>query len=179
MTRKVDVTGRSTGAYRPRGRATKWQMETPFIYLPSALTDSPSWWGLNPPAFHFVFFLINEHMRHGGTANGQLLAPYAQLEAVGISSRDIRSAIDMAVAFGIVRQTHAGERLGGRTGASRFALAWLPTSDGAPPTNGFKAITQADVRLYVQERKHDRQVKAASKAARATAAAAGTQPRFI
>jgi hypothetical protein len=113
------------------------------------------------PARRFLDFLELEHMHHGGAENGRLLAPYSQLEAFGISSRDISPAIEMVLAFGFVARTVHGERNGGRANASRYRLTWLPTAEGDLPTEDYKRVTEADVRAFLDERRHLRRCKRA------------------
>lgn len=161
--RKADATGRSIGASRPAGAARKWKIGEAFIHFPLSLLLSPGWKCLSSPARRFVDFLALEHLTHGGRENGRLYAPHAQLDGAGISSRDTKDAIDMAVAFGLVRITTQGARLNGRGGASRYALTWLPTADGAPPTYDYKRITQAEVASLLSEFKAKRDLKKARK----------------
>ena len=54
--------------------------------LPLSLLTSLAWRSLSLNARRFVEFLMIEHMRHGGKANGKLLAPRRQLEQFGIGS---------------------------------------------------------------------------------------------
>lgn len=151
MARKVLQNGRS-GGFAHSGRAKRWRPEPPFLILPRALLESPGYRALSVPARHVVDFLQLEHLSHGGAENGRLLAPYAQLEKFGISSRDIRGALDMAEAFGIIRCTQRGERLGGRTKASTYALTWYPTADGELPSEEFRRVTVQDVDAFFGER---------------------------
>jgi len=73
-----------------------------------------------------------EHMRHGGKANGKLLAPRRQLEQFGIGSHFISSAIEECEHIGLVNvRRGVGRR------PSLYALTWLPLCDGSEPSNGF------------------------------------------
>lgn len=144
---RVDATGRSTGRLvHFGGRAKSWKIEGQFIPHPLAMRESPGFRALNMAARRFLDFLELEHMRHGGRENGRLLAPYNQLVASGITRRDIRPAIDLLLAVGFIGRTKHGERQGGRPNASRYSLTWLPTYDGALPTEEFLGVTEADVR---------------------------------
>ena len=71
-------------------------------------------------------------MRHGGKANGKLLAPRRQLEQFGIGSHFISSAIEECEHIGLVNvRRGVGRR------PSLYALTWLPLCDGSEPSNGF------------------------------------------
>lgn len=158
--RKADATGRSTGKALLQGRAKRWKMEPPFVQMPLALIQSPGFLYLNAPAYKILMFLLREHAQHGGAENGRLLAPHAQLRALGISGRCIRPAFDMLVAFGMIRRTSETDdrlqrRQGGKENAATFALTWWPTWDGELPTEDFLKITTGDV-LAFKGNAHDR-----------------------
>jgi len=150
--RKHDATGRSAGGYLPVGRAGKWKFIEGFVGFPQSLLESPGFMRLSPPAWRVLCFLLREHLRAGGRENGYLLAPYAQVEQVGVSSRDVSSALRELQAFGIIRKTKEGERLGGRRGASHYALTWLPTADGQWPTEDFRKVRWEQVDEFFRER---------------------------
>ncbi len=111
--------------------------------------------GIN--ARRLLDFLMIEHMHHAGTENGNLLAPYNQLVKFGIPRSEISKAIDALIASGFV-EVARGERLGGRPGASRYRLTWLPKAEGTPATNRWRQVTRDDVSNRRQER-HDYEAK--------------------
>lgn len=149
--KRVDATGRSTGEIRHyAGRAKRWKFEEGFIGEPQSLLESPGYRRLTYPAFKVLTFLKLEHTRHGGAENGRLLAPHAQLRAWGISPRKVKPALKMLEAFGIIRCTSDGERLGGRPKAATYALTWLPTCDGTLPSDDYKRVTLGDVLLILE-----------------------------
>jgi hypothetical protein len=101
-----------------------------FVKLPRTLLASAAWRSLTINARRFLDFLMIEHMRHGGKANGLLLAPWDQLEASGIGHRLVSAAIEEAERLGLVDcRRGVGRR------ASAYALTWLPLSDGTAPSN--------------------------------------------
>src|SRR5467141_2866155 len=51
-----------------------------FAAIPPVLLQSLVWNSLGIYEFRFIFFLLGEHLRHGRTMNGYLLATYDQLE---------------------------------------------------------------------------------------------------
>jgi hypothetical protein len=132
-------------------------LDTPFVGHSRAMRESPGFAALNLAARRVLDFIELEHLAHGGTDNGNLMAPYAQLEKTGISSRDIRPAIEMLTVFGFIRRTDAGERLGGRPNAATYALTFYPTFDGTPPTEDFRIVTLADVKFLLAERSTHRE----------------------
>ncbi|HEX3919375.1 MAG TPA: hypothetical protein VHW60_18720 [Caulobacteraceae bacterium] len=160
VTHKTNPTGRSRGAVAYTGRARGWKPEAPFIAVPLTLIDCPSYRALTSPARRALDFLIREHLRHGGTQNGSLLAPYRQLQDWGISNRDVAPALRMLAAFGLIQRTRVGSRLGGKDGSATYALAWLPAS-GSLPTNAFKQVTMADIEAYISEQLLRRQQRQA------------------
>ena len=147
-----NATGRSVGAHRPAGRARRSQLDEPFVMLPLSLMDSMGWRCLSSPARKIIDFLLREYMRSAGRENGRLLAPYIQIQAVGVSRRDIAGAFRELEAFGIVRSTKSALRLEGRRGATRYALTWLPTADGALPTNDYKRVSRQTVEAFALEK---------------------------
>lgn len=161
--RGVDKTGRSTTKVIRFGKAKRWTFAEQFVGHPLSLRESPGFRALTMPPRRILDFLELEHMAHAGTENGQLLAPYKQLVAFGVSRRDICPGLDMLEAFGIIRRTERGERLEGRPKASKYALTWLPTHDGAQPTEDYRRVTAVDVVAFVREATLRRAQKAAQR----------------
>ena len=147
--KRHDATGRSTGQVVHFSKAKRWQFAEGFVGEPQSLLESPGYRQLNLPALKILTFIKTEHCRHGGTENGNLMAPHRQLKAIGISPRKIKPALEMLEAFGIIRCTSDGSRLGGRPNAATYALTWYPTQDGALPTEAYKAITRLDVEAFM------------------------------
>ena len=73
-----------------------------------------------------------EHMNHGGLENGNLMAPYGQLEDFGIGRRLINQTIEDLERRGLIDVDRIGMRH-----ATRFALTWLPVN-GLHPTNRWR-----------------------------------------
>lgn len=147
--KRHDVTGRSTRRVLSFGKAKRWAFSEAFVGEPQSLLESPGYRHLNLPAFRILTFLKIEHVQHGGAENGRLLAPHLQLRALGISGRKIKPALAMLEAFGFIRRTSDGSRMGGRPNAATYALTWLPTCDGSLPTEDFKAITRLDAQAIM------------------------------
>lgn len=72
-------------------------------------------------------FLLYEHAQHGGRENGNLAAPYRQLEAWGVTAADVSKGMAELMLTGFVERTKEGRRLDGVGVPARYALTWLPT----------------------------------------------------
>ena len=112
------------------------------------LIESPAWLTMPVNTKRFIEFLELEHLRHGGRENGELLAPYNQLMAFGISRRLIPATISDAVTRGLVEVTHRGRshHFGRKVDPSRYRLTYLQWilrgatgPDWIPPTNDWRA----------------------------------------
>jgi hypothetical protein len=105
-----------------------------FIKIPRELLESAAWRALGINALRLLFFLMIEHMRHGGKANGALVAPRRQLEQFGIGARHISPSIEEAVSLGLIDcKRGVGRR------PSRYALTWIALGDGTGPSNRWRA----------------------------------------
>jgi hypothetical protein len=81
-----------------------------------------------------------EHMAHAGTENGNLVVTYADFVKFGIRREALRTAISKVSACGLVIITEKGRSsVGQDRWPSKYALGWLPLSDGAPALNRWKA----------------------------------------
>ena len=78
--------------------------------------------GIN--ARRLLDFLELEQMKHAGWKNGQLLAPRAQLEEVGIGRQYISDAIDELKNSGLILVRYGRGRQ-----PSLYTLVWLPVSE--------------------------------------------------
>lgn len=77
-------------------------------------------------------FLNHEHLAHGGRENGNLAAPYLQLETWGVTPADIRQGFAELEAAGFVKTTYAAPRQANKGEPSRYALTWMPTCGTTP-----------------------------------------------
>lgn len=150
--RKVDATGRS-GKVKRLGYAKKWKLDAPFIAHSREFRESIAFRSLNFPARRVLDFLELEHLRNAGFENGYLAAPYRQIQATGMSKRDVPKAIQMLKAFGFIARTDVNMRLAGRKNMARYRLTYLPDRSGNLPTDEWRKI----------ERKHVEAFKADSK----------------
>jgi hypothetical protein len=102
--------------------------------------ESDAWRSRGINTVRFIEFLEREDMRHGGAQNGNLKAPYEQLQRWGISARHVNGAIEEAINLGLVDAKQPGERK-----MSTYALTWLPLHDGMPASNRWKAYRNPDL----------------------------------
>src|SRR5262249_9746719 len=93
-----------------------------------------AWRSLGINAHRFICFLMLEHMRKGGQHNGELKAPRQQLHAFGIGEHHVSRAIRQAEELGLVDCHRGGMRI-----ATLYTLTWLPSHDGTPASNRWRA----------------------------------------
>jgi hypothetical protein len=110
----------------------------PFVMLPLGLLDSEAFRSLSINGWRFIRFLMVEHMRHAGKANGLLVAPRRQLWAVGIGPRHVSPAIEETERFGLV---DCKRGVGRRPNA--YALTWLQLADGSAPSNRWSGVVMS------------------------------------
>lgn len=160
--RGVDATGRSTGRQVHFSGRKKWKLEGAFAPLPLYLLQSPAYRSLTISARRVLDFLMVEHLTHGGADNGNLFAPYAQLEAFGVRKDSILEALHMLESFGLIERTFYGGRQGGRPNASRYGLGWVPLMGEAEPRERFRRITPDQIAGYMTELRELRAKKRSS-----------------
>ena len=145
---KVDPkTGRSIGTLK-FGQSKNWKPEAPFVALSYSFITSPAYRELSSPARKILDFLLIEHMQHGGQENGNLAAPYRQLENFGISSRDIPKGLLMLETFGLVKRTNDSFIISGRNNMAVYKLTMIPDKWGNLPKDEWKQITLSDVLAF-------------------------------
>jgi hypothetical protein len=106
----------------------------PWIKIPRDLLSSDAWRSLGINGRRVIDFLMCEHMGKAGRGNGKLKAPYRQLEDFGINARFAGDAIREAENLGLVDCNRAGLRA-----ASTYTLTWLPSHDGTPASDYWRA----------------------------------------
>lgn len=141
MAKKRNQPGKTGGARPPESE--------PWFWMTRVMIGSLTYQALSINARRILDFLLYEHMSHGGQENGQLHAPYRQLERWGVTKSNISAGLEELIATGFVRKTVQGMRMEGGEG-SRYALTWLPTlgydparrktEHGAPPTHDWQKV---------------------------------------
>ena len=112
----------------------------PFVWLTREILRSDAWRSLGINGRRFIDFLLIEHMAKGGQYNGKLKAPRHQLHAFGIGHHQVSGAIRQAEDSGLVACHRGGMRV-----ATTYTLTWLPTHDGTPATNAWRAYRNPDL----------------------------------
>jgi hypothetical protein len=121
----------------------------------------------------FVDALMMEWANHGGDENGNLKAPYDQLQAIGLRRETTLDAIVEAKALGIVYPERGQRSYGSRRHPSVYRLTWLGTPrNGLAATNEWRAIKtkeEAAVRVKnaLEDLKRERALKRAARVQRA------------
>jgi hypothetical protein len=114
---------------------------TQFAMLPRDLLESDAWRSAGINVRRVVDFLLLEHMRHAGKANGQLKAPYEQLEQFGVGARYMAQTIREAEDLGLIDCRRHGMR-----SVNEYSLNWLPLHDGTTPNNRWREFKSPDLR---------------------------------
>lgn len=102
-----------------------------FIMLPRSVLARMR--TLDAPARRFLDLVMEEHLRHGGKANGYLVVPHRQIVAAGVTPRLVARCIRRAEASGLIRAHRGGMRV-----MTLFTLTWLPVVDTEPSRRGHK-----------------------------------------
>jgi hypothetical protein len=102
-----------------------------FTKLPRDLLECDAWHRAGINVRRLVEFLLIEEMKH--RPNGELLAPYGQLEEFGIGRRLIAPAINEAEERGLVDCHKHGLRI-----ATTYMINWLPLRDGSMPNERWR-----------------------------------------
>jgi hypothetical protein len=119
----------------------------PWVWQSQSLLCSLAWRGQSINCRRLIDFLMREHMAHAGQENGQLVAPYRQLEAWGIGHRLIAPAILEAEQRGLIVVEHGALRGRAMRAENRYRLTFYATrrpgsSNGLfeclPPTNDWR-----------------------------------------
>ena len=143
------------------------------IPLPRDLLASPAWLTMSHQCRKFVDALMTEWADHGGIENGNLKAPYDQLQRRGLRRETVLDAVVEAKALGIVHPVRGQRSYGSRRYASVYRLTWLGTpQNGLTATNEWRAIktkeeAEARVRNALAELERERAIKRALRAQRA------------
>lgn len=124
--------------------------DVPWVWLSVALIESEAFRSLSINGHRFVMFLLCEHRNHAGRENGNLAAPYDQLQAFGLTRSKISAAVKEAEAVGLVRCVRGG-RWAGTNQPSRYRLTFYPGRDGSPATNEWKGIEKRQAREFQRD----------------------------
>jgi hypothetical protein len=99
----------------------------PWIWHTLELKRSAAWLGRSIHCIRLLEFLEREHLEHGGMENGELVAPYSQLERNGIGRRFIWRAIHQCNKRGLLKVKRGGRKGTTMTECSRYTLTYMWT----------------------------------------------------
>jgi hypothetical protein len=148
------------------------------IPVPRDLLNSPAWLTMSHQCRKFVDALMVEWANHGGVENGNLKAPYEQLQTRGLRRASLLDVVVEAGALGIVHAVRGQRSYGSRRSPSVYRLTWLGTAqNGLTATNEWRAIKtkeEAEIRVRnaLAELERERATKRAIRAKRAADRAA-------
>ncbi|MFB9950994.1 hypothetical protein ACFFP0_19270 [Rhizobium puerariae] len=107
---------------------------TCWVPLRLELLISPSWKLKPAPVAKIIDRLCEEHLRHGGQANGKLRVAYEQFVRTGVSRRSIKNALVCAQDLGLIEviQDQSGEIKGSVRPPNAYRLTFVPVGKAAP-----------------------------------------------
>lgn len=150
---KPNATGRSSGQIASKIRKNLAPpKDQPWIWYTREMLESPAWSAISINGRRVLDRLILEHMSHAGTENGNLIATHDQFLTFGISSNQIKPAVDELVFLGFIRCERGG-RWAGRNTPSRYRLTWLGDSSGAAPTNEWHGVSVEQIEAWKKQRR--------------------------
>jgi hypothetical protein len=113
--------------------------DEPWVWFTREMLESEAWSSLSRAARRVIDRVIIEHMAHAGTENGNLAVTYSDFVKYGIRLKSLKTAISEAAAKGFIIITQKGKAsVGPDRWPTRYALGWLPLTDGAPALNRWK-----------------------------------------
>lgn len=118
--------------------------DKPWLWLTRELIESEAWASCSIAERRVIDRVMLEHMAHAGTENGNLAVTYADFVKFGIRRASLNAAITGATIKGLIIITEKGRRSAGPDRwPTRYALGWLPMSDGASALNRWKTWRKA------------------------------------
>jgi hypothetical protein len=122
-----------------------------WIWLTLEMMKSDAWWTTGNHGRRIIDFLLIQFLEHGGRNNGQILAPYAQLEDRGIGRRFIADALANLERIGLIDCHRGGMRV-----VTTYTLNWLPLHDGTPPSDRWRAFRNPKLKPWAKRPKQKR-----------------------
>ncbi len=143
--RRHDGKGRSTSI--PADQKLRKMLGPPegqaWFWLTAEMINSWGFRSLSRAALLCLFRLIVEHMAHAGRQNGFLAVTYSDFKTFGVRESSIPDALrELENAGFLLTTVQGGRSYGCAKRPSRFRLTWLPTAEGAAPTNEWKRSEQ-------------------------------------
>ncbi|MGE4249050.1 MAG: hypothetical protein AB7F09_06655 [Parvibaculaceae bacterium] len=121
----------------------------PFVWKTLALITSDAYRFRSINCARLLDFLEAEHLKHGGSENGSLVAPYTQLQAYGIGRQYINPAITEAETRKLIEVKRGNLKGRAMTDLNRFRLTYCWTKvrvnglwDWFLPTDEWKSYSE-------------------------------------
>ena len=125
-----------------------------WIWLTRDMLESPAYRALSRAGHQLLARLMVEHCDHAGKENGRLAVSWDAFQAAGLHRSTMAQTLDEVTRLGFVRVVDEGHRgygtAIGRRATYRLTFAGVVGDDSGPPTNDWKAISQADARSIME-----------------------------
>ena len=113
------------------------------------MLQSAAWRHRPIPLARILERLEVEHMRHAGTSNGRLYVSYGQFVECSVSRKVIASILSLGERLGLLEVIRPSGKYGGTIrNPHAYRLTYLP-SNGKPPSDEWKAISEAEAGALV------------------------------
>jgi hypothetical protein len=126
------------------------------------LINSPAFRALSGNGKNVLFRVLEEHMAHGGEANGELIVTHAQFAEYGIRLASVAQAIREAEYLGFIAVDRGIAYKGGHE-PNTYRLTWIGDFRDAPPTNNWKGISEPQILVWKDRNKQEAAQKRARK----------------
>jgi hypothetical protein len=116
------------------------------------MIESDAWRTASIHVRRVVDRVMLEHMAHAGTENGNLAVTWSDFEKAGVRYKTIKLAIEDACQRGLITLTVKGRAsVGQDRWPARYALGWLPLSNGSAAPNRWKAWHAAPSKRHITQ----------------------------
>ncbi|SIT56248.1 conserved hypothetical protein [Mesorhizobium prunaredense] len=132
-------------------RKSTWLTSRAWVAHRLELYLSPSWRLAPVPLKRMLERLEIEHLRHGGSNNGELYVSFGQFEQHNISRRKIASAQALGAALGLMETIRAIEPAGDLRAPNAYRLTYLPAKGCLAPTDEWKRTTEDQARKLIDQ----------------------------
>jgi len=122
------------------------------------MANSPAFRALSGNGLKIIFRLLEEHMAHGGEANGELIVTHHQFAEYGIRLASVAQAIREAEYLGFITVDRGIAYKGGHE-PNTYRLTWIGDFRDAPPTNNWKGISEPQISVWKDRNKQEAERK--------------------
>lgn len=134
------------------------------------LLISPAWRAAPRPLRNILERIEIEHLRHGGSNNGELYVSYLQFVEFGLSKRSIKPALELGQRLGLLEVIQeADNHLSDIRAANAYRLTYVPAKGKAAPSDEWKKTTEERAKALLDAYKfEDKAAASATKKRRAS-----------